>query len=250
MSEATVRSTTADSSQWRARPARLSEPVVKELVDRIVAGQYPEGTNLPIEPELCEMFAVSNTVIREAVKSVESMRLVSIRQGRGTTVRPIADWDLVNTVVLAAMIAHDVESSILDDATDVRVALEGQMAGQAANHATEESLDQMRALLETLHQEINDPASFLVADVAFHEVVMTASGNRLGRAVIRTIGAEASRSNRYMGEPSPDDLFESNRGHDAVFDAIVAHDQATAAKAMGEHIYTSWLRRQKPRTQA
>jgi GntR family galactonate operon transcriptional repressor len=248
MSEATVRTSAQDAKAWPQRPARLSGPVVQDLVDRIVAGEYPEGTNLPIEPELCEMFAVSNTVIREAVKAIEAMRLVSVKQGRGTTVRPIADWDLVNTVVLSAMIAHDAESSILDDATDVRVALEGQMAGQAATHATDVAVDEMRELLEKLHQQINDPAEFLVVDVAFHEAVMNASRNRLGRAVIRTIGAEASRSSRYMGDPSPDDLFESNKGHDAVFEAIVAHDPETAAKAMGDHIYTSWLRRQKNRT--
>lgn len=247
MSETTVRSTPGTQSQWPQRPARLSGPVVQDLVDRIVGGQYPEGTNLPIEPELCEMFAVSNTVIREAVKAIEAMRLVSVRQGRGTTVRPVADWDLVNTIVLSAMIAHDAESSILDDATDVRVALEGQMAGQAAAHATEDAVEEMRQLLETLHQEVDDPARFLIVDVAFHEVVMTASRNRLGRAVIRTIGAEASRSSRYMGDPSPQDLVESNKGHDAVFEAIVAGDADAAAKAMGEHIYTSWLRRQGPR---
>jgi GntR family galactonate operon transcriptional repressor len=247
MSDVTVRSGSRELSVFPQRPARLSEPVVRDLVDRIVAGEYPEGTNLPIEPELCDMFAVSNTVIREAVKAIEAMRLISIKQGRGTTVRPIADWDLVNTVVLSAMIAHDAESSILDDATDVRVALEGQMAGQAATHAGAAAVEEMRQLLETLHQEIDDPGRFLIADVAFHEVVMTASKNRLGRAVIRTIGAEASRSSRYMGDPSPDDLFESNKGHDAVFEAIVAHDPETAAKAMGDHIYTSWLRRQKPR---
>src|SRR4051794_3685126 len=72
---------------WPRRPQRLATAVVEDLVDRIVGGELPTGSALPIEPVLCEMFAVSRTVIREAVKSLEAMQLVTVQQGQGTTVR-------------------------------------------------------------------------------------------------------------------------------------------------------------------
>jgi DNA-binding GntR family transcriptional regulator len=118
---------------WPKRPQRLATAVAEDLVDRIVGGELPVGSALPIEPVLCEMFAVSRTVIREAVKSLEGMRLVTIQQGSGTTINDAEDWDLLDPVVLAASIRHDAERAILEDLIDVRRALEGHMAGQAGS---------------------------------------------------------------------------------------------------------------------
>ncbi|MDT4915284.1 MAG: hypothetical protein QOC66_4412, partial [Pseudonocardiales bacterium] len=65
---------------WPRRPARLATAVVEDLVDRIVGGELPVGSALPTEPVLCEMFSVSRTVVREAVKSLEGMGLVRAQQ--------------------------------------------------------------------------------------------------------------------------------------------------------------------------
>jgi GntR family galactonate operon transcriptional repressor len=96
---------------WPRRPARLATAVVEHLVDRIVAGDLPTGSALPTERALCEMFSVSRTVIREAVKSLEGMRLVRAQQGLGTRVRDVVDWDGLNPVVLTASVRHDAERS-------------------------------------------------------------------------------------------------------------------------------------------
>src|SRR5438445_4333733 len=104
---------------WPRRPQRRATAVVGDLVDRIVGSELPVGSALPIEPVLCEMFSVSRTVIREAVKSLEAMRLVTVQQGYGTTVRDPEDWDLLDPVVLAAFIRHDAELAILEDLVDV-----------------------------------------------------------------------------------------------------------------------------------
>ena len=128
---------TGSTTSWPRRPRRLATALVEDLVDRVVGGEPPEGATLPIEPVLCETFGVSRTVVREAVKSLETMRLVRVQQGQGTTVRPFADWDLLNPLVLAAVVRHDAENAILEDLVDVRRALEAQMAGQAAIRATE-----------------------------------------------------------------------------------------------------------------
>lgn len=228
---------------WPSRPQRLATAVVEDLVDRIVGGELPTGSALPIEPVLCEMFAVSRTVIREAVKSLESMRLVTVQQGHGTTVRDMDDWNLLNPVVLAVSVRHDAELAILEDLVDVRRALESQMAGQAAVRADEEHMRNIRSTVEQLYVEEEDPARYLRADLAFHHAIMIASGNRLGRAVVQTINAEAFHSLRYIGEPTREDCRDSNVAHQAVFDRIEAKDERGAAQAMNDHILGSWLRR-------
>jgi GntR family transcriptional regulator, galactonate operon transcriptional repressor len=231
---------------WPRRPPRLATAVVEDLVDRIVGGELSVGSALPIEPVLCEMFAVSRTVIREAVKSLEAMRLVNVQQGLGTTVRDAEDWDLLDPVVLAAFIRHDAELAILEDLVDVRRSLESQMAGQAALRADEEHLRRIRTALDRVRAEEaeeHDVARFFRADLDFHYAIMTASANRLGRAVIQTVNAQAFHSLRYLGEPTPEDLRVSNAEHQVIFERIMAKDEQGAAQAMNDHILGSWLKR-------
>jgi DNA-binding FadR family transcriptional regulator len=91
---------------WTRRPANLASAVAGELVERIVGGLHPPGTPLPAEPALCEVFAVSRTVVREAVKMLQEKGLVQVRQGAGTTVTAPAMWNMLDELVLAASIAQ------------------------------------------------------------------------------------------------------------------------------------------------
>jgi DNA-binding FadR family transcriptional regulator len=231
---------------WPRRPRRLATAVVEDLVDRIVGGEIQPGGALPIEPVLCEMFSVSRTVVREAVKSLEAMRLVKVQQGQGTTVRVTEDWDLLDPTVLAASIRHDAERSILEDLVDVRRALESQMAAQAAERATADHLRRIGIALRHVTDEVADTTRFFRADMEFHDEIMAASGNRLARAVVRTINAEAFRSLRYIGEPTPADFEQSNREHRAIYERLIAKDAAGAAQVMNAHIEESWQKR-RPR---
>jgi DNA-binding FadR family transcriptional regulator len=171
------------------------------------------------------------------------MRLVTVQQGLGTTVRDAEDWDLLDPVMLAAFIRHDAELAILEDLVDVRRALESQMAGQAALRVDEEHLSRIRTALERVQAEEQDEARFFRADLDFHYTIMNASGNRLGRAVIQTVNAQAFHSLRYIGEPSLEDFHVSNLEHQAIFDRIVAKDEQGAARAMNDHILGSWIKR-------
>jgi len=235
------------SSARPPRPRRLATAVVEELVDRIVSDELVTGDSLPTEPVLCEAFGVSRTVVREAVKALEAMRLVTVQQGQGTRVRPLADWDLLNPTVLSAVVRHDAGNSMLEDLVDVRRALEAQMAGQAATNATDPERAAITECMTALDNSIDDPTAYLQADVAFHDAIMAASRNRLGRAVIHTVTLEAYRSMRFVGAPSREHLELTNKAHQRVHEAVLAADAAAARQAMDEHILESWQRRRPAR---
>jgi GntR family galactonate operon transcriptional repressor len=175
------------------------------------------------------------------------MRLVTVQQGQGTRVRPLADWDLLNHTVLSAVVRHDADNSILEDLVDVRRALEAQMAGQAATHATDADKAAITECMKALDVSINDPTAYLTADVAFHDAIMTASRNRLGRAMIRTVTGEAYRSMRFVGNPSSEHIRLTNEAHQRVHEAVLAGDAEAAGRAMDEHILESWQRRRPAR---
>src|SRR5271157_5384684 len=67
------------------RPSLYKE--VAEIVSkRITSGVFPLNTYLPPERELCKAFGVSRTVVREAIKSLESFGLVQVKRGKGVLV--------------------------------------------------------------------------------------------------------------------------------------------------------------------
>ncbi len=228
------------------RPARLADVVVESLLDGVVSGDLPEGSTLPNEPALCAEFGVSRTVIREAVKTLEEKGLVKARQGLGTTVLGQDAWNLLDPMVLAAIVRHDDQLAVLDQLVSVRSALESQMAGQAAALGTMEQKVSIRDAWTAMAAQVADAVAFADTDVEFHERVMLASGNRLARAIVRTVHAEARTSLRYVGHPSRADCELSNAQHLAVLEAIEAGDAESASEAMTNHIADAWSRR-RPR---
>ena len=61
--------------------------IVDDVLAKIVNRVYEAGDRLPPENELCEMYGVSRVTIRESLKKLEMMDVISIEQGRGTFVK-------------------------------------------------------------------------------------------------------------------------------------------------------------------
>lgn len=233
----------ANLPRWPRRPQRLATAVVGDLTDRIVVGEFAAGAPLPGEPVLCDRFGVSRITIREAVKALEAMRLVEIRQGAGTTVRGREEWNLLDQTVLAALVAHDDDLGILDEIITLRCQLEGAMASRAATLLDEEHRKSLAGLLAQIDTATEDPDRYLDLDVAFHDVIISASASPLSRAIIATLNTQAFVSGPYIGKPTTADRRKSNAGHHAIFQALTAGDGDAASSAMSEHIYQSWIRR-------
>lgn len=230
---------------WTRRPANLARAVTEELVTRIVRGVYPPGTPLPAEPVLCRTFAVSRTVVREAVKVLQEKGLVRVRQGSGTLVTPRSWWNMLDELVLAASIEQDESLEILDDLVVTRRLLESDMANVAAQLATEEVVDQLRTLVDQMDDLVDDPVAYADYDRAFHDVIMQASQNRIARAVVRALERQVGNTARYVGRTDRSLRVASNQGHRRILDRIAAHDRAGAGEAMFTHITDAWLVRRR-----
>jgi len=226
---------------WARRPANLATAIVAALVARIVQGQFPPGSSLPPEPALCESFAVSRTVVREAVKMLQEKGLVQVRQGSGTTVTPEVMWNMLDELVLAACIAEADGLEVLDDLVVTRRLLESDMADVAARLADDSVRAQLELLVDTMDTLVDDPIAYAQQDRAFHDTIMRTSGNRLGRAVVRALESQVVNTARYMGRPRRDLCVASNLGHRAIYERIAAHDPEGAAGAMFAHITEAWV---------
>ncbi|MBW8795364.1 MAG: FadR family transcriptional regulator [Streptomyces sp.] len=227
----------------RRPTGRLSDTVVTYLVDRIVGGTYPPHSALPIEPVLCEEFAVSRTVVRESVKVLEEKGLVRAAPGRGTRVREQQDWNLLDPVVLEARLRHDRTLTTLDQLVSVRIALEAEMAADAAGRITDLEVSELEEQAAALREALDDPVRYAEEDAAFHEIIMRASGNLLGQAIIRSIHGKARLSRLYHGHSTREGLTVSLAEHEAMLELLRQRDAAGAARAMREHIARAWASR-------
>jgi DNA-binding FadR family transcriptional regulator len=225
------------------RRAKLGTTVVEQLVDDIVRGALPPGTTLRPEIDLCDEFGVSRTVIRESVKVVQEKGLLRIEHGRGTTVNDPRQWNLLDGVVLTAVIAHDDHATFLDELVAVRAALEAEMASTAAGARTDDDLVRIGGELELMRENLERTPDFAAADVRFHDMIMAASGNRLGRTIVNSIHDKARTSMRYHGEYNEAVMRRTLDEHEAIRSAVETGDAEAAARAMRTHILDSWQRR-------
>ncbi|AHE53482.1 FadR/GntR family transcriptional regulator [Sphingomonas sanxanigenens] len=226
----------------RRRP-RLAEAVVEDLVNAIVTETYPAGSALPPEGILGDMYEVSRTVVREATMALTEKGLVVSQQGRGTIVREANAWDMLDPMILAALFRREDGLAYLDNLSEIRSLLEGAMAAKAAQRRTPETIAELKAQIEKLESLIQMPAAYVHEDVAFHDIIMRISGDKLSKAVIDGVQSEALRTHGYSGKLNVEHVRETHEAHRRICDAIVSGDSDGAARAMREHIEGSWARR-------
>jgi DNA-binding FadR family transcriptional regulator len=228
----------AESSVSPKRPQRLATPVIEDFVDQIVSGNFPPGTDLPSEANISKHLGISRTVLREVLKVLEQKGLVRVENGKGTLVTERDEWKLLDPVVLAARIRHDNDRNFLDHLVKVRIALESEMAAEAAVVSTDEQLEIMGIKIEELQNSLHNHDQYFAADRAFHETFMRFSGNELGRAIVLNIYGEARV--RLEAGLETARLEKSQKGHVAIYEAIKSRDPEAAANAVREHIGGSW----------
>ncbi|GFE22513.1 FadR/GntR family transcriptional regulator [Streptomyces nigrescens] len=206
----------------------LHARVLESLGPAITAGDYPPGTILRTD-ELEQRFDVSRTVIREAIRVLESMQLVASRRRVGVTVRPTEEWNVYDPRVIGWRLAGRDRPRQLRSLTVLRSAVEPVAAGLAAQHATPEQCarltEEAMGMVTTSRGQQLD--AYLVHDMAFHRVVLTASGNemfaRLGDVVAAVL---TGRTQHHVMFTDPDPAAVTL--HVQVAEAIRTGDAARA----------------------
>ncbi|MGO3554562.1 MAG: FadR/GntR family transcriptional regulator, partial [Microbacterium gubbeenense] len=124
------------SMQPRARAPieRIGLTVLREIVEAIVTGEYPPDAPMPTESVLSEQFGVSRTVVRESMKRLQEKGLVTVAQGRGTSINPRTSWNVLDPLVIEALVQNDETLKVLDDLSATRASLEAEMASAAARN--------------------------------------------------------------------------------------------------------------------
>ncbi|WP_240722818.1 FadR/GntR family transcriptional regulator [Poseidonocella sp. HB161398] len=160
-----------------ARASSHTDFVVEQLGRAIVAGEYPPETMIPLDPDLCEMFDVSRTVVREAKKTLIAKGLIQSKAKVGTHVRDAESWNMFDEDVLRWHAGLRNAGAFYDELFEIRLIFEPAAAEAAAKRANAQGCDRLFELSDALAGAASR-ADFAVADYEFHRQVLRLSGNR------------------------------------------------------------------------
>ena len=212
----------------------LVETVTERLLERVVAGEFPEGVALPPETELAEQCGASRLTVREAVKVLASQNVLRPVQGRGTYVNSADKWTSLEALI---RVQRGDASKAIAQLVEVRAMIEVGAAELFASRSTDEELDAMDADLEKMRaaHARTDVDAFVAADLTFHNRVLEGCGNPFVPAAFRPI-AKTLQSARYrtseVGEIRKHAIVE----HGNIVEALRTGSASAAGAAMRAHL--------------
>ncbi|MGM1064056.1 FadR/GntR family transcriptional regulator [Saccharothrix sp. Mg75] len=214
----------------------LHETVLDELGALITSGAIAPGDVLRID-DLAARSEVSRPVIREVVRVLESMGLLTTRRRVGVTVADRSGWNLFDPRIIRWRLAGGDREPQLASLGELRAGVEPVAASLAALRATPEQCgDLTRAVVGmSVHGKAGDLAAYLEADLLFHRTLLAASGNDM-LAALTGVVSEVLIGRTHHGlmpeRPNP----AAVRLHADVAQAVQSGDPAAAEQAMREII--------------
>ena len=231
-----------------ARPRRqrgLVGEIVVSLATSIREGQIRVGEKLPTEAEIMARFDVSRTVVREALSKLQASGQVETRHGIGTFV--IQQREAGNF-----KIAQEDFATVADviSVLELRISLETEAAGLAAQRRSAAHLQTMQTALKTFQDAIAADSDAVPSDFQFHMEVAHATGNRHFADLMTYLGTmiiPRTRVNTPQNAPEgrTSYLQRVHGEHERIYEAIRRQDAEAARAAMRTHLSNSRERLRK-----
>ncbi len=230
------------------RPRGLVMEIVGSLTDSIRADNLHPGDKLPTEAEIMLRFDVSRTVVREALSKLQARGLVQTRHGIGTFV---CQRELSGIFKISAQDFATVADVIA--VLELRISLETEAAGLAAQRRTNAQLKAMQAALRAFQSSIKQDSDAVPPDFQFHMEIARATGNRHFADLMTYLGTmiiPRTRVNTPRNAPEGrlNYLQRVNGEHESIYVAIRDQDAEAARAAMRTHLSNSRERLRKTQT--
>ncbi|GAB2190786.1 GntR family transcriptional regulator [Sessilibacter sp. MAH2] len=197
----------------------LASNITRTLRDAIVCGDLAPGSKLS-EPKLSKEYNISRGPLREAMRRLESMKLVKYVPHGG-----------------ARVITLDLPQVI--EIYHIREALEGKAAALAAKNITDEGIENLKRLLKIAEEHMAATGGAYIqadADIDFHYRVIQASNNQM---LIHTLCEELYylvRMYRYKSSLQPSRSLQAFKEHQHLVLALEQRDEQLAELIMRKHI--------------
>ena len=219
---------------------KMFQEIVKQVEQAILAGELSPGDSLPPELQLKELFQTSRSTVREAIRVLEAMGYLEIRQGigGGTFIKSI-ETDTVANNMVRYLLSNNVS---FDDIAIFREFVEGGATALAAQYATEKQVENLREILGNSRKALEvDEADWLTHykyDEQIHVAIADITNNPLFVVISQALHFNLLDADDRFAPKSPAHLWDNYKGLAQIVEAIENGDTNTAEQAARQHIKT------------
>ena len=215
------------------KPAiRLSDRIANELETRILNGAIDAGDQLPTEGELAELFGVSRTVIRDAVRGLTARGILDVRAGRGTIVLPPND-ETTARLMLSQMMRSELS---MGEVMDARAALDIQLVPLAVERASEQQIEDVADAFGRFERAVgsgDDEHALEQTHLEFHLVLLAATDLPALHLLLRPLEQVIILCSAPAADVS-DDIWDLEQ-HRQILTALKARDPDKLRAALEAH---------------
>jgi len=219
------------------KTTKVYEQVIEQIQQMIIAGDLKRGQKLPSERDLADQLQVGRASVREALRALQIIGVIEVRQGDGSFIRESFEESLFEPLSLIFILQQSKPREIIE----LRRVIELETAYLAAQRSTDEETREMRELINELKElkDLNDEQKSVEVDQKLHYLIARGAKNLLllnvlhvSSVLIDNLIAEA-RGRIMVREENKDVLIEQ---HEKVVRAIEERNPELAKLAMKEHI--------------
>jgi DNA-binding FadR family transcriptional regulator len=219
-----------------------TDRVVDRITEMILDGRLGPGDRLPIEKDLAQELDVSRGSLREAVRALTLLGVLSTRQGDGTYVTSLDAALLLGPMALLVELQgagnaphiHEVRRLLETEAAGLAAA--ALAAGAADPDALTRARDALAVTSALLDGGDAPHEQLLEADLAFHQAISDLAGNPVLAALNAAFATRTTRGRLWRAITQEGAEVRTHQEHELILAAIDAHDPVRARIRMAAHL--------------
>jgi len=208
----------------------LTQVLIVRFQQMLRDGELMQGSKLPSERELALHFNVARSSLRQVLKALEIMGVITQKIGDGSYLS--CDSSTVLSVPMDFLFLLDDTS--VQELTELRMLMEPELARLAAERVTPEDIELLRQSIQDMENSANDPVKLVSSDLLFHRAIFQASKNRAASSLFQTI--HRAMAKMILVTSQLVDIKHTVAFHKPILAAIEAGNGKKAAQLMSEHM--------------
>lgn len=232
-----MRSTDKTSSQPTLQAAveggkdNVTQLLILRFQKMLREGVLTQGTRLPSERELAAHFNVARSSLRQALKVLEIMGIITQKVGDGSYLN--RDTSAVLAVPMEFLFL--LENTSVEELTELRLLMEPGLARLAAQRATADDISLLRKSVKDLKSSSQDKLKLVSSDLLFHRAIFQASKNRAASSLFQTI--HRAMAKMILVTSQLVELEHTLSFHKPIMRAIEQRNGDEAAALMTDHLH-------------
>jgi DNA-binding FadR family transcriptional regulator len=195
----------------------------------IIENNLKPGDSLPPEGQLVEDLGVGRSSVREAVKSLQSVGIVDVRQGDGLYVREL-NFD---PMLEAFIFGMQFDPNTLAELLQIRIWIEVSVIGDAVEHLTDADVAKLEAILKEWGRRVQAGEEYSDLDESFHQVIYGVLHNQTLMNLFSAFWiAFTNLDTQITQDAEPASVLQFHR---SILDAIQARDSESTRQQLLQH---------------